>query len=196
MIKKINKNKYFVNNSFRYENYYNDCNYVDSCGHIQSYIDICKKYTKEDYKWLDVGCGAGKNLSTINNIIKNKNNIFGLDIVDDSIKICHKLGFNNCIKHSIIEKFPYKDNIFDFISGTDILEHLTETDIEKSLKEISRVSKKSTYLLLASSTSDDLNHVHLTIKNIKWWKEIYKKHNFTFIEFIKPYGMILRNDKG
>ena len=46
------------------------------------------------------------------------------------------------LKHSAIEKFPFKDNEFDVVISTDCYEHLPKGKRGKTLEEMYRVSKK------------------------------------------------------
>jgi len=47
-----------------------------------------------DLKFLEVGCGSGINLKTASKLGVSKNNIIGLDINPEAVKVCSDLGFN------------------------------------------------------------------------------------------------------
>lgn len=46
------------------------------------------------------------------------------------------------IRHSAVEKFPFRDNEFDAVISTDCYEHLPKGKRKKTLEEMYRVSKK------------------------------------------------------
>jgi ubiquinone/menaquinone biosynthesis C-methylase UbiE len=93
---------------------------------------------------LDVGAGEGFTLEMIrkNNICKQ---LEGIEYVDEAIVLGKKLHPKVKIKKGDIYALPYKDNSFDLIICTEVLEHLEDPD--KALRELKRVSRK--YVLLS-----------------------------------------------
>ncbi len=93
---------------------------------------------------LDVGCGEG---FTLQKLYENKigRKLEGIDYQQIAIELGKKLHPNLVLKQGDIYKLPYKDNSFDLIICTEVLEHLK--DPKQALKEISRASKK--YLVLS-----------------------------------------------
>jgi 2-polyprenyl-3-methyl-5-hydroxy-6-metoxy-1,4-benzoquinol methylase len=93
---------------------------------------------------LDAGCGEG---FTMDKLEKNGigKQIEGVEYSKEAISYGKKLFPNLVIKQASIYDLPYKDNSFDIVLCTEVLEHLEEPI--KALKEISRVSKK--YLILS-----------------------------------------------
>ena len=93
---------------------------------------------------LDAGCGEGFTLDRLNkNRIGKK--IEGVEYSKDAISLGKKLFPNLTFKEGSAYKLPYKDNSFDLVVCTEVLEHLDAPS--KILKEILRVSKK--YLLIS-----------------------------------------------
>ncbi|MEX2007361.1 MAG: methyltransferase domain-containing protein [Candidatus Levyibacteriota bacterium] len=92
---------------------------------------------------LDAGCGEGFTLvKLIENGIGKK--LEGVEYSEIAIKLSKKINPHLNIRFGTVYELPYKDNSFDLVLCTEVLEHLEEP--EKALAEIKRVSKK--YLLL------------------------------------------------
>lgn len=89
---------------------------------------------------LDAGSGEG---FTLNQIKKNKigKSYQGVDISGEAVKLANKNFPSFNIVNGDIYKLPYKDNSFDLVICSEVLEHLKEP--EKALKEIIRVSNKN-----------------------------------------------------
>lgn len=88
---------------------------------------------------LDAGCGEGFTLSRF----EEKHighNLEGVDFLDTAIKIGKKVHPKLKLKQGDIYKLPYKDNQFDLVLCTEVLEHLEYP--EKALQELKRVTKK------------------------------------------------------
>lgn len=93
---------------------------------------------------LDVGCGEGFTL----NRLKEKGigkKLEGLEYSKDAIALGKKTYPDIKITQGSIYELPYKDNSFDLVLCTEVLEHLDEP--EKALKELIRVSSK--YLIIS-----------------------------------------------
>ncbi len=93
---------------------------------------------------LDVGCGEG---FTLNRLKEHKigNHLEGIEYLKDAIELGKKVYPNIKITKGDIYKLPYKDNSFDLVLCTEVLEHLEKP--EDGLKELVRVSKK--YLVIS-----------------------------------------------
>jgi ubiquinone/menaquinone biosynthesis C-methylase UbiE len=182
---------------FDYVNFYNEINYISPGKHLQDkgYYDICIKHLEPGEKWLDVGCGSGTYLCKA---VKEGVDVHGIDVVKKSVEIAKGKGIK-ALKCSACDPYPYPDCHFDLISSTDVLEHLFEEDVCKSLKEIHRVLKDGKYALLASCDdkterldNDYKKHFHLTLKTKKEWLEIYCKHGFELVEDLVSDGLLLK----
>ncbi len=93
---------------------------------------------------LDVGCGEG---FTLNKLYENKigERLEGVDFLKTAIKLGRKIHPNLILNQGDIYGLKYKDNTFDLVMATEVLEHLE--DPKRGLKELIRVSKK--YVLLS-----------------------------------------------
>lgn len=93
---------------------------------------------------LDVGAGEGFSLSKLQEEGIGKR-LEGIEYMDEAIELGKKQYPDIKIKKGDIYKLPYKNNSFDIIICTEVLEHLDRPD--EALNELKRVSKK--YLLLS-----------------------------------------------
>lgn len=88
---------------------------------------------------LDVGCGEG---FTLNKLQKAQigTKLEGIEYMDDAIQLGKEMHPDLRITKGDIYKLPYKDNSFDVVICSEVLEHLD--DPTAALKELKRVSKK------------------------------------------------------
>ncbi len=93
---------------------------------------------------LDVGCGEGFTLEKIRKAGIGKK-LEGVDFLDRAIELGKKEHPKLTLKQGSIFDLKYKDNSFDLIICSEVLEHID--DPEKGLQELVRVSKK--YCLLS-----------------------------------------------
>jgi ubiquinone/menaquinone biosynthesis C-methylase UbiE len=87
---------------------------------------------------LDVGCGEG---FTLERLRQNKigHELVGVDFLERAIKIGKKLHPQLSLLPGTIYHIPFKDNSFDLVICTEVLEHLEYP--EKALAELQRVTK-------------------------------------------------------
>lgn len=93
---------------------------------------------------LDAGCGEGFTLEYLR--VRNIGKTYeGIDFLKKAVEIGNKVHPKIILNQASIYELPYKDNNFDLILSTEVLEHLK--DPKTALKEIFRVSKK--YVVLS-----------------------------------------------
>ena len=85
-------------------------------------------------KVLDIGCGYGDLLSEFK---KNGAEVYGVDISQESLKICNEKGIS--VVKADCRNIPFKDNTFDVVYSIGVVEHVMETD--KAINEHMRVCK-------------------------------------------------------
>lgn len=111
-------------------------------------ISVIKQHLKTGGNILDVGCGNGRLLKQLNGY-----NRFGLDISPEYLKCLEAEKITLCL--SKIEDMPFKNDYFDMIVCTDVLEHVE--DLNRSLRNIVRVLKPGGTLLLRVPYREDLS---------------------------------------
>lgn len=154
---------------------------------------LIKNYNlKNSSKILDIGCGKGYLLFEIKKILPNIE-IVGFDISSYAIKNSKKEIKKFLFTKDIRTKFNFKKKYFDLTISLGVFHNLELFEIENSLKELNRVSKKS-YIMVESFRNDhelfNLQCWALTCKSFfspEEWKYIFKKNlykgDFEFIYF-------------
>ncbi|EKD65338.1 MAG: methyltransferase type 11 [uncultured bacterium] len=138
---------------------------------------------------LDAGCGEGFTLNKLmsNNIGKS---IEGVEYTKEAITLGKKLFPKAKIKSGSIYELPYKNNSFDLVICTEVLEHMEYP--QKALLEALRVSKKHIILSVP-------NEPFFRIANLLTGKYVNEFGNspghinhwtfFSFQDFIKKRGI-------
>ena len=93
---------------------------------------------------LDVGCGEGFTLNRLKEHGIGKR-LEGIEYLKDAIELGKKTYPHVKITEGSIYDLPYKDNSFDLVLCTEVLEHLDNPS--KALEELIRVSKQ--YLVVS-----------------------------------------------
>ena len=105
-----------------------------------------------DKKVLDLGVGMGRLLNYMEErgIFAER---YGIDISLDMLNIAkQRNGIEVCMGR--VENLPYKDNVFDMIICTDVLEHVQ--DLYHTVLEINRVLKRGGVLIIRVPYKEDL----------------------------------------
>lgn len=175
-----------------------------------------KNYSDGANAILECGCGSA---SILGKIWQKDKKFYGVDLSDLAINLAkRRLKKKTNIKLSVanIEKLPFKDNFFDLVYATTVVEHLANP--EKAILEMIRVTKKNGFLLLMSpnfgspffpSPCQTLkmraylyrlikiffkSHLYLLIKPEKLsWNKVYprilkeKEYNSDWDTLVEPY---------
>ncbi len=134
---------------------------------------------------LDIGCGTGYITKRIS-LVKPK--VIGCDIDKEKLVLAKKYTKNKIrFKHVNDKKLPFKDNSFDLIICSEVLEHIE--DIDFFLTEIKRVGKKfllitvpnepyfriANFLRLKNVLEFGNGHGHINHFNKKTLKKVFPK---------------------
>lgn len=135
-------------------------------------VEIIKQYKKEG-NLLDVGCGLGMFLLKAK---KQGFKVYGLDILDFSVKICHKRGLEKVKKGEIgqLNKL-FSQKRFDVITASHILEHVA--DPLKFISQIKMHLKPKGILFIAVPDGQSLI---ARILGKKWFGYYHYQHLFVF----------------
>lgn len=142
--------------------------------YFSTFIKELKKLNIESV--LDVGCGEGFILNKLKQE-KIGQKWEGIDYSKDAIEIGQNLHPSLNLNIGSIYKSGYKDNSFDLVICTEVLEHLE--DPKKALNEALRISKK--YILLSVPNEP----LFLLSNFTQWGKDIGHINHWTFLGFEK-----------
>jgi SAM-dependent methyltransferase len=109
---------------------------------------LIRKYIEPGNKILDVGVGMGRLLKKFPELDR-----YGMDISMKYLKHSKNAGINVCM--SKIEDMPYKENYFDIITSTDVLEHVL--DLNLAFTRILKVLKPGGVLICRVPYREDLS---------------------------------------
>jgi len=113
---------------------------------------------------LEVGCAHGFIVEKLNSLGIPA---WGIDV--------SKYAVENRAHHNVIEgdvlDIPFKDDYFDFVYSSDMLEHVPEDQVSTAIDEIARVGKRGLLEITYDKTPMDIDDTHVTIKPCEWWRD-------------------------
>ena len=112
------------------------------------------KNIKPGTRVLNIGVGGG----ILEKIALSKNiDIYSLDPSEKSIKKLQELMAKDKAKVGYSQNIPFSNNYFDVVVMSEILEHLTDEVIAKTLKEVNRILKKGGKFIGTVPYNENLN---------------------------------------
>jgi SAM-dependent methyltransferase len=148
-------------------------------------IPTFKKYWNLDSNSsvLDIGCGKGFMLYDLQRLIPGVT-IAGIDISAYAIQNC-KEEVRNFLKVGNASKLPYKDKSFDVVISINTIHNLDKEECAQSLKEISRVAKKASFITVDAYKNEEekknmyaWNLTAKTIMSVEEWKSFFKINGY------------------
>ncbi|MDX1939850.1 MAG: class I SAM-dependent methyltransferase [Saprospiraceae bacterium] len=140
---------YLIYESFHlnYENYY-----FDGRETATWLLGILEKHKiLKNIKILDWGCGPGRIVRHLPNIVDQSNQIYGSDYNQQSINWCSKNIPNVEFRvNKINPPLFFDDNYFDIIYGISIFTHLSEKSHHDWIQELLRVIKTDGIMLFST----------------------------------------------
>jgi len=119
---------------------------------------LVRLLTNKRARVLDIGLGSGYLLKKLEKIGFET---YGLDISRVNIKRLKKILTNTHLELGNINKMPFKNEYFDAIVASEILEHLDDKDLTKALKEISRCLRKNGVFVVTVPADENLRDLEI-----------------------------------
>ena len=133
---------------------------------------------------LDVGCAKGFMIYDMQRLIPGLK-VYGIDVSSYAIKNAMIEVSQFCQVGNAVE-LPFEDESIDYIVSITTLHNLDGVDLEKSFKEIERVSKKGSFVTVDAyrneKEKDEMFAWNLTAKTIMHvddWKTFFKDVGYT-----------------
>lgn len=135
---------------------------------------LYRMYFFQGYKTLlDVGCGTGAAVRYHREI--GGIEAYGIDFAGNASSAWGRMGAEKWCRVASAEDIPFKDDTFDMVTCTDVLEHVPEDNVNKVLSEIYRVGKGEYLFTIALNPATikmpDGTEPHITLKPPEWWLE-------------------------
>jgi 2-polyprenyl-3-methyl-5-hydroxy-6-metoxy-1,4-benzoquinol methylase len=119
---------------------------------------------------LDVGCGNGRYLSTMQSLGWS---VQGVELSENGLKVCHEAGLN--VHHGDLSSAKFADESFDVITVRHVIEHVP--DSHTFIAELFRVLKPDGKLLIETPNSEALGRKYL---GVKWFANEVPRHLILF----------------
>ena len=135
-------------------------------------------------KILDVGCGMAHLLYEFTQVVPGVE-VTGLDISDYALSHAKEEIRDKLIKGNATE-LPFEDDSFDLVISLTTLHNLKVFDLKKAVKEIERVSRKNSYIMVESYRNDleEMNMLYWQLTCASYyavdeWEWLYKEWGYT-----------------
>ena len=146
---------------------------------FQNYYKLNKNSTI-----LDIGCAKGFMMHDFKKIIPGIK-IKGVDISEYAINNCI-----NTVKNDVMvadaRNLPFESNSFDLVISITTIHNFEIDDCKKALKEISRISKKNSFITVDAYRNDQEKETMLawnltakTILHVNEWKNLFKSTQYS-----------------
>ncbi|MCK5609815.1 class I SAM-dependent methyltransferase [Candidatus Pacearchaeota archaeon] len=127
---------------------------------------------KKTDKVLEIGCATGCGLLGIS---KRTNKVYGIDLTPEMVKQAKKRNKKATIKEGDATKLNFKDNFFDKVYISNVLELLNEKEKKKALKEIKRVLRKNGKICIVDTKDSN----SIIIKLYKFLHKLFPSYTST-----------------
>jgi len=177
--KQFGKDYWDGDRKFGYGGYFYDGRWKPVAKAIAEHYDL-----KSGDKVLDIGCGKGFLLFDLLEAVPGLQ-VCGVDISSYAIENA-KEEVKPYLSVGNATHLPFKDNSFDLVLSINTLHNLRTYNLEKGLKELERVKKKNSYIVMDSFRNEN-ERVNLlywqvtcecfySIEEWEWW---FKLCNYT-----------------
>ncbi len=148
---------------------------------VKDFVDFYK--LKDGSKILDVGCGKGFMLYDFLKL-NSSFELKGIDISEYAIANCVE-DLKKNLQIASCDNLPFEDSYFDLVISINTIHNLEMNGCSKSLKEISRVSKKNSFIIVDAYRNEEerkkmykWNLTAKTIMHVDEWIKFFKENNY------------------
>ena len=165
--------------------YIYDAFYDHDLGNLQRGVGIWRfitKYYGDFEKGLDVGCGRANGVQFAR---EEGFDVYGCDISEAAVKCWQERGVAEYCNVAPADNLPYRDQEFDMVLNSEVLEHIPEENIPATLREIFRVGRDK-YLFTISLVPENIPvagyiQTHICIKEPEWWFAQLRDAGYTVV---------------
>jgi len=155
---------------------------------------------------IDAGCGTG---FLVRELLKAGKEAYGVEAASLPLETyAADLLENHTVFTRPLHQTPFKDGYFDFVLSTEVFEHVPMADVDRSVKELARISKPNAkaFMTIGMGTSRfdtkegrkksdvagvDMNFkFHETVQTRKWWLDTFCA--FGWYEDVSAYKNIVQ----
>ncbi len=141
-------------------------------------------HLKAGQKVLDVGCGMAHLLYEITQVVPGIC-VKGIDLSQYALEHA-KEEVRGMLQYGQAQELPFEDNEFDLVISLAILHNLKVYDLKRAIKEIERVSKSDSYIMVESYRNDreEMNMLYWQLTcasyySVDEWEWLYKEWGYT-----------------
>lgn len=139
---------------------------------------------KPNQRVLDVGCGKAYLLYELTQVVPGLI-VNGIDISEYGLKNA-KEEIKDRLQIANATKLPFEDNSFDLVISLTTLHNLKVFELKEAVKEIERVSKGNSYIMVESYRNDreEMNMLYWQLTcasyySVEEWEWLYKEWGYT-----------------
>lgn len=132
-----------------YSNYFNNHSGRGFENNAQERFNTQKRYFRREIlpllsldanaRIIDLGCGTGSLLSMLQEA--GFTNVAGVDVSDAQLEVARQMGVHEVVKADINGYLRSHREMFDAITGIDIIEHLSKDELVALLKDVMEALK-------------------------------------------------------
>lgn len=164
---------------YGYGGYYYDGRWKEVAQRLADYYQL-----KPGQKVLDVGCGKAFLLYELTQVVPGIV-VRGIDISEYAISHARE-EVKDYLECGKAQELPFSDGEFDLVLSLTTLHNLKVYELKQAIKEISRVSKKNSYIVVESFRNDkeEVNMLYWQITCASYyavdeWEWLYKEWGYT-----------------
>jgi len=109
---------------------------------------------------IDFSCGRGDLIHACSKFLRPDQRIHGADVSPDSVRAAQNLNREHLTFSGItaINNFPstLASDSFDLVIATEVIEHLSDPELDKVISEIKRILRPSGFLFVTTPFEEDL----------------------------------------